>query len=159
MLDNPQSAGSPGDYPLRDLVTFRISRVQARLNVQSSAILERHCGLTQIQWRAIATIAMLGETTSVAVVRTSLLDKGLLSRNLKALIAKKLVSSRTDPDDHRSQLLSLTEAGQSIYERMVPIMEARHAHLVADLDAEQRQAFLAALDTIERACERRDFAS
>lgn len=157
MLDIPQSPASPGDYPLEQLVTFRLSRVQARLNVQSSTILQRHCGLTQIQWRAIATIAQLGETTSVAVVRVSHLDKGLLSRNLKVLIKKNLVSSRSDPNDQRSQLLSLTETGHEIHTRMVPIMEARQNHLVANLGETQRKALFSALEIIEKAAERQDF--
>ncbi len=159
MPDNhqPTTGAALGETPLQQFVTFRMSRVQARLNAQASDILERHSGLSLIQWRTIAILAILGETTPMAVARFGRLDKGLLSRKLKALIADGLVSSRSDPNDQRRQLLSLTRAGRAVYDRLLPIMEARQAHLVADLDPQQRSAFLEALDKIEQATARRDF--
>ena len=77
---------------------------------------------------------------------------------MKGLIAERLIRSRPDPRDQRSQLLSLTRSGQAIYDRMLPIMQARQEHLTAELDEAEQDAFLDALDKIERATERRDFS-
>ena len=81
----------------------------------------------------------------------------MLSRKLKGLIADKLVKSRPDPFDQRSQLLSLTGRGRAIYDRMLPIMQARQEYLVAGLTEKELDAFLAALDKIDAASERREF--
>ena len=157
MLDDQKNKRPPDDHPLSRFVTFRMSRVQAKLNAQATAILDRECGLSVIQWRTIAILSILGETSPIAIARFGQLDKGLLSRKLKGLIADKLIKSRPDPRDQRSQLLSLTASGRVIYDRMLPIMQARQAHLVAELSDAQQDAFLDALDKIERATERRDF--
>lgn len=154
--ENPSPEPSD-DHPLARFVTFRMSRIQAKLNAQATAILDRECGLSVIQWRAIAIIAILGETSPVAIARFGQLDKGLLSRKLKGLIADKLVKSRPDPFDQRSQLLSLTVRGRAIYDRMLPIMQARQQYLVAGLTEKELDAFLAALDKIDAASERREF--
>ncbi len=157
MLDDQKNKRPPDDHPLSRFVTFRMSRVQAKLNAQATAILDRECGLSVIQWRTIAIVSILGETSPIAIARFGQLDKGLLSRKLKGLIADKLIKSRPDPRDQRSQLLSLTASGRAIYDRMLPIMQARQANLVAELSDAQQDAFLEALDKIERATERRDF--
>ena len=64
------------DHPLSRFVSFRMSRVQAKLNAQATAILDRECGLSVIQWRTLAIIAILGETSPIAIARFGQLDKG-----------------------------------------------------------------------------------
>ena len=128
------------DLPLHQFLTYRLSRVQAKLNAQASAMLRTHAGLTLSQWRILALVGAAGQTRLSELARTGLLDKGLLSRNLKVLVGEGLVIAKQDDVDHRVQHLRLSKRGKALFERTLPRMRKRQRHLrlVADGKGDRR---------------------
>lgn len=141
---------------LSKFLTFRLSRVQAKLNSQANAILQHHSDLTLSQWRVLSLVGAFAPTQMSQVAKKSTLDKGLLSRNLKNLIADGLVSSEQDAKDQRVHHLDLTANGQSVYDKVLPIMQKRQAFLRAAMSEDEFESFLSGLDKLEVAAENRD---
>jgi DNA-binding MarR family transcriptional regulator len=152
--ENEQSI-TPDDLPLHQFLTYRLSRVQAKLNAQASAMLRAHAGLTLSQWRILALVGAAGQTRLSELSRIAALDKGLLSRNLKTLIADGLVRSKQDDIDHRVQHLSLSESGQALFERTLPHMRRRQRHLRSSMTANELDVLYRALDKLEVAADYR----
>lgn len=142
------------DLPLRQFVTYRISRVQAKLNAQASRILREASGITLNQWRIIALIGAAGQTQSSVLSKDAALDKGLLSRNLKTLIESGVVKSATNAGDHRVQSLSLTQKGAEIFEKTLPVTRVRQSKLRAGLTDKELRIFHKVLDHLEIASEK-----
>ena len=142
------------DLPLRRFVTYRMSRVQAKLNAQASRILREASGITLIQWRVIALVGAAGQTQSSKLSKDAALDKGLLSRNVKTLIEQGVLASRTDAEDHRVHILSLTDKGQAIFEKTLPVTRARQTQLREGLTDEELRVFHKVLDHLEIAAEK-----
>ncbi len=154
--DSPQGSGSDtafGDMPLRQYLTLRISRVQAKLNAQATRMLRETSGITLTQWRVIALVGSAGETRLSTIARETALDKGLLSRSLKTLMADGVVLGTTDEHDHRVQILTLTDKGQAIFAKTLPVTRARQTRLRAGLSEEELRVFREVLDKIEAAAE------
>jgi DNA-binding MarR family transcriptional regulator len=141
------------NLPLLQFLTFRISRVQAKLNAQANAILAQHSGLTLSKWRILALVGAAGETRLSDLARIAALDKGLLSRNLKLMVQEGLVASRQDGVDHRVQHLKLTKAGQALFDHTLPKMRQRQRNLRAALTPIEIEVLYAALDKLELAAE------
>jgi DNA-binding MarR family transcriptional regulator len=141
------------DQPLRMFLTYRLSRVQAKLNAQANAILQDHSGLTLSQWRIVALVGAAGQTRLSDLAREAALDKGLLSRNLKALVADGLVASKQDDIDLRVQHLSLTDRGRAVFDHTLPKMRARQRHLRASLTQSELDSLYSALDRLEISAE------
>lgn len=146
-----------GDLPLHQYLTYRLSRVQAKLNAQGARLLNDTVGLTLSQWRVVALVGVAGQTRLSTIARDTALDKGLLSRNVKALIAAGLISAQQDKIDHRVQHLSLTPEGKEIFNRALPATRKRQDHLRADLNDEEIRVFRRVLDKLEIAAERQEF--
>lgn len=142
---------------LTEFLTFRLARLQAKLNSQAAKLLRDEAGLTLIQWRIIALIGQQPSTTASKVTGTGILDKGLFSRNLKTLIADELVATATDPSDNRIQLLSLTPQGRDIFETTLPKTQARQRALRANLTAQENEMLNSILDKLDAAAELREF--
>lgn len=147
-------ADSEGQLPLRRFVTYRISRVQAKLNAQASRILQEASGITLTQWRVIALVGAAGQTQSSKLSKEAALDKSLLSRNLKTLIEQGVVQSKTDAGDHRVQILSLTGKGRAIFEKTLPVTRARQTQLREGLTDEELRVFHKVLDHLEIVAEK-----
>lgn len=60
MSANPKPRSPYGDLPLNQFLTYRLSRVQAKLNTQGNALLQKHAGLKLTQWRLLALVGTAG---------------------------------------------------------------------------------------------------
>ncbi|MBM7069333.1 winged helix-turn-helix transcriptional regulator [Actibacterium sp. 188UL27-1] len=142
---------------VKHFVTYTMARVQAKLNAQGAAILKRHSKLSLVQWRVIALLASGNCDSLTTLCRLSGMDKGQVSRKLTQLVSDGLVRSRLDEEDHRSQKLSLTDEGLVLYDRILPIMRSRQAHITGEISQDELAILLEMLGRIETAADRRDF--
>lgn len=145
------------ELPLQQYLTFRISRVQAKLNAQGVRVLRETVGLTLTQWRVVALIGAVGQTRLSDLAREAALDKGLLSRNVKNLVDQGVVTSIPDEVDHRVQHLSLSDKGQDIFDRALPATRKRQKWLRQELSEDEIETFRRVLDKLEIAAEKTNF--
>ena len=153
MSAEPESESHKDEQPLYQFLTYRLSRVQAKLNAQANALLQEHSGLTLSKWRILALVGAAGQTRLSELARIAALDKGLLSRNLKVMIGEGLVAAKQDDIDHRVQRLSLTVKGQELFDLTLPKMQQRQSKLREPLDARELASLYSALDKLEIAAD------
>jgi DNA-binding MarR family transcriptional regulator len=76
-------------------------------------------GLTAMQWRPPAELS-----------RHACIDTGAMTRALDRLEAKQFISRHRSPEDRRSVLIELTEAGNKVAEKILPAVAiALNTHL------------------------------
>lgn len=143
-----------GLLPLTSFLTYRIARVQAKLNAQGTRLLKDVADVSLAQWRILAVLGFSGKATSAQLSRDAQIDKGLLSRKLKTLIDGGLVASTPHPTDRRVQNLALTEAGQAKYEATLPHTRARQGRLMGLMSASELEVFFDVLERIEAALDK-----
>ncbi len=147
---------TPSNEPqasLGQFLTYKISRVQAKLNAQASRILRDHSGITLTQWRIIAVLGDGGSCTAAQLSRMTAMDKGLISRNVKTLNTEGLIAISRDNNDNRALHLNLTGKGLAVFEHTFPRMRARQKALRSYLDEVDQELLSRAFDKLERAAE------
>ena len=138
---------------LGQFITYRLSRIQAKLNAQASRILRDHAGVTVTQWRIIAMLGDGGSCTAAHLSRMSAMDKGLISRNVKMLHADGFITISRDGKDNRALFLNLTDKGRGVFDHTFPRMQARQKALRSHLDEVDHDLLMRAFDKLERAAE------
>ncbi len=141
---------------VRQFLTFRMTRLQAKLNAQASHILKKHSGISLVQWRIIALLGADGPSTLTEMVASGEQDKGQFSRCIKSLVAAGLVCATQNQADRRQQILSLTKAGQAIYDSTIDIMRKRQRLLSKELSHEELATLYRAFDKLRVAADMRD---
>ena len=137
-------------------VTFRLAKLQSRLNAQGTAILKENSGLSLVEWRVIQVIRMFDNPSLSQIAEHVQMDKGQLSRKIKGMIEKGLLKSQRDDGDKRIQKLGLTEKAIEINRRLLPIMEQRQHNLLTDITPDELDSFYRIIDKIEAASKIRD---
>lgn len=153
MAENADSDDFLEALPLQRFLTYRLLRVHSKLNTQATRILGKVSGLSLTQWRVLAMVATHDGATHTDISRLSQIDKGQLSRCIRALIVEGLIVARDDEQDSRQQHLSLSAEGRALYDRTVPRMQARQRFLLNHLTPVERDAIYSALDKLEIAAE------
>lgn len=142
----------PYEYRVLDLkrtLTYRLARMQAKLNAQASELIERHCGLSLSEWRILAVLSDVDVRTQKDVLKLIGMDKGQASRTIKKLQDQSLISIDFDLVDNRVRTLALTDAGWDIIKTMHPIMTKRQAHIRSDLSDDELSSLIDMIDRVE----------
>ena len=153
MATNETGLDTGAERPLQDRVSFRLARVQAKLNAQATRILKENGDLTLVQWRVLVMLQAIGQSTVGEIARETQFDKALISRTVQALVTRGLVTLHENANDHRQHLLNISAKGQSVFKSAAPHMFARQQALTNSMSDEQRHHLFDALDRLERAAE------
>lgn len=108
-------------YPLRESLAFLLVRTALRLRLLGNTLLqEAGFDITVDQWGILNLLWERDGQTPVELARRADKDKPNVTRLLKILEEKGLVSRHPDTQDRRSHRIHLTEAGAALRE---PLLE------------------------------------
>jgi DNA-binding MarR family transcriptional regulator len=147
--DHPPAARHPRIADIRDLLTFRIAMLAAANDRMGQSWLKGDFGLRVLEWRVLGLTVALEPVRFGAIARRLRLDKGQLSRLVKALVQRGLVSTRTDDKDQRILRLTATSAGQALHDRVLSKALARNELIASALNAEEVATLFALLDKLQ----------
>ena len=97
-----------------------------------------------------------GEQEARHLADESGVSRGTLTGVVTTLERRGLVLRRSHPEDKRSVLIAVTDAGEALMAELFPVFNAEEAKVSADLDAVQKARLADALRTILRTTERLD---
>ncbi|AKB25312.1 Transcriptional regulator, MarR family [Methanosarcina sp. MTP4] len=113
--------------------------------------------LSKQQPLAIMIIGTAGEIIPSYLGLCMNLDRSSLSRMIDSLEKKDIVGRRTDPEDRRKVLISLTEKGKRYYEVMNEKMREVDAFLMGHLEEQEIKDYEECLKTEVRIMRKIDF--
>ncbi|MEO8374327.1 MAG: MarR family winged helix-turn-helix transcriptional regulator [Sphingomonas bacterium] len=134
---------------LDQFLPYRLSIASNRVSSAIATAYQALFGLRIPEWRLIAVIAESDGLTQQALGAATRMDKVTVSRAAIALVDRGLVERRPNPDDQRSHLLSLTSAGQTLYESVAPKALELEAKVFAGFSATEIATFRAMLERLE----------
>lgn len=154
LSDAGKAAGSESS-PVQDLRDFSMSLPMSLMRAREAvmrhfrmSLREHH--VTEQQWRVIRAISSAGELDVNELVRQTFLLGPSLSRILRTLEASGHISRRTDEEDQRRSVLSLTAKGHELIREHTP-QSAQIYQRITEAYGEERlqllQSMLAELET------------
>jgi DNA-binding MarR family transcriptional regulator len=108
-------------------------------------------GLKIPEWRLMAVLGQGEPLSQRQLVEATLMDKVTVSRATAGLVDRELLLRLPDDRDGRSHQLQLSEAGQSLYEEIVPAALAIERAIIASLDEGERDQLSAMLTRLRDA--------
>jgi DNA-binding MarR family transcriptional regulator len=106
-------------------------------------------GFSLAEARIIYELAQAPETSATEIGEKLNLDRGYLSRMLRAFERKRLISRKTDAADKRRSHLSLTEKGRTTFAQLDKRSSQAATSMIADLPAGAVNALLSAMEIIQ----------
>lgn len=147
----PARAG--GNHPeisdIRDLLAFRVAMLAAANDRVGQSWLKAEHGVSLREWRVLGIIAALEPVKFGDVVHGLQLDKGQLSRLVKALVDRGFVGSQGDAGDQRISRLSLTPAGRDLHDVLLQKALRGNDRILAALSAAETETFIRLLDKLQ----------
>lgn len=125
-------------------------RVASDLFRGLDACLERH-GLQQGRWWVLVLLMRREDRTAAPseLAEQAGVTRATMTGLVDSLQRAGLVERIPDPEDRRSVRIRMTAAGQERMDAVMPDYYERVAALFADIDPEERQRLMAALESVQ----------
>jgi DNA-binding MarR family transcriptional regulator len=125
------------------LARFLPYRLSVLANLASTTLAGHYSerfGLGIPEWRVMAVLANEPGLSAAEVVERTAMDKVAVSRAVAALRRQGRIERRIDARDRRRSQLSLSAAGQRVYDEVVPFARRFERRLLAALSPADRTA-------------------
>lgn len=142
---------SPAVLALEHFLPYRLSVLSNRISADIAAFYQQRFGLAVTEWRVMAILGRFPGVSGMDVTERTAMDKVAVSRAVNALIDRGLVDRVFDSNDRRRSILSLSEAGQQVYDEVAPLALKLEASLLQSLDGEERATLWRLLDKLDAA--------
>jgi DNA-binding MarR family transcriptional regulator len=139
---------------LEDFLPYRLNVAATLTSHALSRIYAERYKIGVPEWRILVTLGQFGTMTGKAIGVHSHMHKTKVSRAVALLERRKLLARKPNREDLRESFLSLTPAGQAIYDDLAPAALDFARQLLNVVDAADRPALDRALRRItERSAE------
>lgn len=133
-------------YDIRSHVVYRMALFATITDRAGKHSFAQDFGLTLRAYRILAVIAYLQPVSLSDLVTETVLDTGQVSRNVAKLVQDGLVER--EGGAQRGGLLSLTQAGQTLYAGALARGDELNDFITEGLSAEERAILSGALDKL-----------
>jgi DNA-binding MarR family transcriptional regulator len=136
---------------LDEFLPYRLSYTSNLVSGKIAQVYQSLFGLSIPEWRLIAVLAERPSTTQQMIGGLTGMDKVTVSRATVALVDRALVKREPNPEDKRSQLLSLTTTGAQLYAEIAPKAKEMEAAIFSTLSSQERDSLMRLLRRIDSA--------
>lgn len=144
----------PCSFDLSSFLPYRFSVLASAMSREFAKCYEYEHGISNAEWRVIAHLADHQSISVREIVSRVDLDKVRVSRAVARLNEDGFISKKTNPDDKRLVVLSLSRKGRSLYERIVPRALDFEDSLLAEFSDTDRQRLAKLLHKFEEWAEK-----
>ncbi len=121
--------------PLAELVTMRLIGLFSLMRRGGGLAQRRQFGLSELDWRIMTQVGQFAPLSLSELADFNLQDRGQMSRAVKAMVARGLLSRERKPGGPEIEI-RLTEQGRELFSRMVERAIERDRRLTSGMSAE-----------------------
>jgi len=133
---------------LDTFLPYQLTNIATLVSNDFAKVYKREFGLNIPQWRILANLAQYGQSTAKQLCTQADMDKSTVSRAVKALIEKQLISSKTNQQDKRVALLMLNEQGKQLYADIATQALEWEQQLLSELSCDEYLTLMRCFDKL-----------
>lgn len=103
------------DFDLQDFLPYLLNLAAEESSRAFQQVYKDRYGMLRTEWRVLFHLGRYGEMTAKDIGSRARIHKTKISRAVRKLEQRRYLKRVTDDRDRRSEFLSLTPAGQSVY--------------------------------------------
>jgi len=120
-------------FDLEGFLPYRLAAASSHVSREFAALYRDQFGLSLAEWRILAHLSQVREVSVRDIYDRVDMDKSKVSRAAASLEQAGLVEKLANLDDRRLVSLSLTEAGQNLIGKIIPLALAFQERLLSRL--------------------------
>jgi DNA-binding MarR family transcriptional regulator len=146
--DGPKAGRSK--LKLDSFLPYVLTKLSNSISVGLSGIYVDEYGVSVPEWRIISYLAEHSTLNARQIVDFATMEKSTVSRAVKGLTTRGLISQKQESEDHRVKDLALTRSGDALYRRIAPRVLDWEKDLLAGLEVSEYRDLLYLLEKLAK---------
>lgn len=141
------------DFDLRGFLPYLLALAAEEASLGFQKLYKDRYGMLRTEWRLLFHLGRYGDLTAKEVCTRARIHKTKVSRAVTKLETRHFLTRRTDENDRRHEILSLTKQGRRAYQDLQGAAQTYHAGLLKDFTKEEQERlseFLQRLAKLDR---------
>lgn len=122
----------------KEHVLHRLLLLANMIDRQTAKRLKTEFGLTVVAWRVLAFVCTVGPASAAEVCAAFEADRAEVSRAVAKLLRMDLLEREADPSHNRKMILSPTDTGRELHQRVRQARQSFFSSVLQDLSAGDR---------------------
>ncbi len=119
------------DFDLQDFLPYLLNRAAEESSLDFQQVYKDRYGMLRTEWRVLFHLGYYGELTAKEIGVRAKIHKTKVSRAVARLAKRRYLVRTPSETDGRSEQLSLTSSGQSVYRELSAIAQQYDARISA----------------------------
>lgn len=119
----------PADTPENSLALIHVLSLQ--IGRAFHARIATEFDVTIGEWRVLLSLNQRAGATANQIAEDWAMEKMAVSRAVRRLERMNRITRRVNPEDRRSYVLAMTDAGKDLFERIVPAANTRYREITS----------------------------
>ncbi|MGI9350220.1 MAG: MarR family winged helix-turn-helix transcriptional regulator [Rhizobiaceae bacterium] len=133
------------NFDLEDFLPYLLNRAAEQSSYGFQQIYKNHYGMLRMEWRVLFHLGRYGDMTARDICDRGGLHKTKVSRAVSALHKKRFVARKRQEEDRRSEMLSLTSKGKSVYRDLEKRAAEFHDTMTSGFTEKENRALISLL--------------
>ncbi len=128
---------------LESFFPYQFSVLAQQMSEYIAKIYHQKYGLSRYEWRVLACVSQREIIAAKEIMKMTTLDKMQVSRAIAKLTSNNFLCQQPSQQDKRYNNISLTDAGQALYQEIVPLVKQQEQQMLAHLTEQEREQLIA----------------
>ena len=135
---------------LESFLPYVLTKLSSSISTGLSGIYVDEYSVSVPEWRIISNLAEHGTLNARQIVEFANMEKSTVSRAVKGLTARGLVTQKQASVDNRAKDLALTRSGEALYRRITPRVLDWEKDLLEGLEVSEYRDLLYLLEKLTK---------
>ena len=122
---------------------YQFSVLAQQMTEYIAKMYQQKYGLSRYEWRVLAGVSQREIIAAKEIMKMTTLDKMQVSRAIAKLTSNNFLCQQPSQQDKRYNNISLTDAGQALYQEIVPLVKQQEQQMLAHLTEQEREQLIA----------------
>ncbi|NRA61206.1 MAG: MarR family transcriptional regulator [Psychrobium sp.] len=127
---------------LESFFPYQFSVLAQQMSEYIAKIYHQQYGLSRYEWRVLACVSQSETIAAKEIMKMTTLDKMQVSRAIAKLTSNNYLCQQASEQDKRYNNISLTDAGQALYQEIVPLVKQQEQQMLAHLTTQEREQLI-----------------
>jgi len=148
VVENSKTSDKSRTSPVHRFFIYKVGMLRRALDRYSTPAITDQFDVTLAEWRVLTLLYGSSPATVRELCDRLQADKAEVSRACAGLVKRGLASRRSDTDDARSTLITITARGERQHDAIVPVRQALQDELETALSRSEISEFHRLLDKL-----------
>lgn len=133
------------EFDVTQFLPYLLNQAAEEASLGFQQVYKDRYGLLRSEWRVVFHLGVFGQLTATEIGAKAKVHKTKISRAVQRLTERRMVKRARSDVDRRVEWLTLTQAGQAVYQDLRAVAQDYEAKLRAQLTPEEEAVLKSAL--------------